>query len=337
MKPIVLGLSLFAICLLTCGEVRLVEKMGPATGVNSPFGVAFDNKGNAYIAEFEGGRILKLDKEGKLQTFSGNGKKGYAGDGLSADKGVFNSMHNLAWASGNFLYISDTNNELVRKINCNNYRLSTLAGTPNKKGFSGDKGLAEEAKLNMPISISLTPDEKTLLIADIRNRRIRAVNLESGTIRTIAGNGKKGKPIDGKLTLEQPLMDPRAAVMDHEGNLFVLERNGHALRVIHPDGKIYTLAGTGKKGQRDGPALQATFNGPKHLCLDRKGRIVIADDNNHLIRLYDPKTKSVSTILGGKAKPQTTLNRPHGVSIAPDGSLWVCDSWNNRVLSLSNY
>ena len=337
MKPFVLGLSLLAINLFTYGEVRLVEKLGPKTGINSPFGVAFDNKGNAYIAEYEGGRILKLDKKGKLQTFSGNGKKGYAGDGHTADKGMYSSMHNLAWASNNLLYISDTHNNLVRKINGNNNRLSTLAGTPNQKGFSGDNGPAEKAKLDTPISISLTPNEKTLLIADIRNRRIRAVDLNSGIIRTIAGNGKKGKPIDGKLTLEQPLMDPRAAVMDDKGNLFVLERNGHALRVIHPDGKIYTLAGTGKRGQRDGPALQASFNGPKHLCVDRQGRIIIADDNNHLIRLYDPKTKSVSTILGGKAKPQTTLNRPHGVSIAPDGSLWVCDSWNNRVLTLSNY
>jgi DNA-binding beta-propeller fold protein YncE len=213
-------------------------------------------------------------------------------------------MHNLAWASNNLLYISDTHNNLVRKINGNNNRLSTLAGTPNQKGFSGDNGLAEKAKLDTPISISLTPDEKTLLIADIRNRRIRAVDLNSGIIRTIAGNGKKGKPIDGKLTLKQPLMDPRAAVMDNDGNLFVLERNGHALRVIHPDGKIYTLAGTGKKGHKDGPALQATFNGPKHLCIDRKERIVIADDNNHLIRLYDPKTKSVSTILGGRPNPK---------------------------------
>ncbi|MBT5715329.1 MAG: hypothetical protein HOI70_00285, partial [Opitutae bacterium] len=182
MNPITLSLSLFTICLFTYGEVRLVEKLGPATGVNSPFGVAFDNKGNAYIAEYEGGRILKLDKKGKLHTFSGNGKKGYAGDGLLADKGMYSSMHNLAWASDNLLYISDTHNNLVRKINGNNNRLSTLAGTPNQKGFSGDNGLAEKAKLDTPISISLTPDEKTLLIADIRNRRIRAINLKSRTI-----------------------------------------------------------------------------------------------------------------------------------------------------------
>jgi sugar lactone lactonase YvrE len=71
--------------------------------------------------------------------------------------------------------------------------------------------------------------------------------------------------------------------------------------------------------------------------VDGKGRIVIADDNNHLIRLYDTKSDTVSTILGGQAKPQTTLNRPHGVSISPDGSLWVCDSWNNRILTLKNY
>ena len=232
------------------------------------------------------GRILKLDKKGKLQTFSGNGKKGYAGDGLSADKGMYSSMHNLAWASNNLLYISDTHNNLVRKINGNNNRLSTLAGTPNQKGFSGDNGLAEKAKLDTPISISLTPDEKTLLIADIRNRRIRAVDLNSGIIRTIAGNGKKGKPIDGKLTLEQPLMDPRAAVMDDEGNLFVLERNGNALRVVHPDGKIYTLAGTGKKGQRDGPAY-------KRLSMDRNISAWIRKEESlsqmiiiTLIRLY---------------------------------------------------
>jgi streptogramin lyase len=97
------------------------------------------------------------------------------------------------------------------------------------------------------------------------------------------------------------------------------------------------LAGTGKKGKQDGLAKQATFAGPKHLCLDGQGNVIIADDNNHLIRLYDPKSKTVSTILGGNAEPKTKLNRPHGVAIAPDGALWVCDSWNNRVLILRNY
>ena len=74
------------------------------------------------------------------------------------------------------------------------------------------------------------------------------VDLSSGIIRTVAGNGMRGKPMDNRSALEQPLIGPRAAVMDQSGNLFILERNGHALRVVRPNGKIYTLAGTGKKG-----------------------------------------------------------------------------------------
>ena len=333
--PFLYFFTLFPLCIF--GKALIEEVLGPSSGLIGPF-ETFDNIGNAYIAEYKGGRILLLEKNGKLSILSGdNGKKSYAGDGQDAERGLFHSMHNLVWATDNVLYISDTHNNLVCKINGKNNRLSSFAGIPNQKGFSGDGGLAKKAKLDTPISISLSPDEKTLLIADIRNRRIRAVDLNSGIINTVAGNGKKGKPIDGKLTLNQPLMDPRASVMDGEGNLFVLERNDHSLRVVRRNGKIYTLAGTGKKGYRDGPALQATFNGPKHLCLDSKGRIIIADDNNHLIRLYDPETKSVSTILGGQANPKCNLNRPHGVTIAPDGSLWVCDSWNDRILTLKNY
>ena len=335
MKALALTLAI----LVPFGSVaspQLEEILGPSSGLTCPFGVAFDNQDNAYIAEYEGGRILLLDKNGKLLTLSGDGTKGYAGDGLNAEQGVFQGMHNVARASNGVLYVSDTHNNLVRKIDRKNI-LSTLAGVPEEKGFSGDGALANQAKLDTPISISLTPDEKSLLIADIRNRRVRAVDLASGIISTVAGNGKRGKPRDGKPTLNQPLMDPRAAVMDDAGNLYILERNGHALRVVRPNGKIYTLAGTGKKGRKDGPAIQATFNGPKHLCLDGKGRIIIADDNNHLIRLYDPKSQSVSTILGGQNPPKAKLDRPHGVALAPDGSLWICDSWNNRILTLRNY
>ena len=176
-----------------------------------------------------------------------------------------------------------------------------------------------------------------MLISDISNLRIRAVDLESGIIRTVAGNGKRGKPTDNKPAIKQPLVGPRAAIMDNSGNLFILERNGNALRVVRTNGNIYTLAGTGKKGSQDGPALKSTFNGPKHLCFDKKGNIVIADDKNQLIRLYNPKTKSVSTILGGKAMPRTVLNRPHGVALAPDGGIWVCDGGNNRLLILRNH
>ena len=336
MKLRVLNLFLL-ISLGLHGKPQLKEIIDAPQGLNNPFGLTFDNQGNAYIAEYEGGRIFKLDKGGKLVQFSGNGKKGFAGDGKQVRLGVYNGMHNLAWSSDEILYISDTHNHLVRKIDLKTNLISTFAGIPNSKGFSGDGGLASEAKLNTPISITLTPDEKTILISDISNLRIRAVDLESGIIRTVAGNGKRGKPIDNMPATAQPLIGPRAAIMDNSGNLFILERNGNALRVVRPNGKIQTLAGTGKTGNQDGPALKSTFNGPKHLCFDKNGNIIIADDKNQLIRLYNQKSKLVSTILGGKAIPRTVLNRPHGVALAPDGAIWVCDSGNNRILTLRNH
>ena len=319
------------------GKSKLKEIIDPSQGLNNPFGVTFDKQGNTYIAEYEGGRIFKLDKSEKLVQFSGNGKKGFAGNGKQVSQGVYNCMHNLAWSSDEVLYVSDTHNHLVRKIDLKTNLVSTFAGIPNSKGFSGDGGPATEAKLNTPISISLTPDEKTMLISDISNLRIRAVDLESGIIRTVAGNGKRGKPVDNMPALVQPLISPRAAIMDNSGNLFILERNGNALRVVRPNGKIQTLAGTGKKGHQDGPALKSTFNAPKHLCFDKNGNIIIADDKNQLIRLYNQKTKFVSTILGGKAIPKTVLNQPHGVALAPNGAIWVCDSGNNRILTLRNH
>ena len=314
-----------------------LEVVLDASQVKNPFGIAFDEDGNAYVAEFMGGRVHKLTAKGKLTTISGNGEKGFAGDGEDAKKAVYHGMHNIVRTANGDLYISDAFNNLIRKIDGKTNLVSTIAGIPGKKGFSGDGGHATKALLSNPISISLTSDESTLLIADIRNRRIRGIDLKTGTIKTLAGNGEKGKPKAGEKATEQPLADPRASVMDAKGNLYVLERNGNALRIVRPDGRIFTLAGTGKKGTQDGPAKKATFSGPKHLCIDGQGKVIIADDNNHLIRLYDPKTKTVSTILGGDAEPKAKLNRPHGVTIAPDGSLWVSDSWNNRVVILRNY
>ena len=328
--------------ILTCLPLLLQAKPSleivlDSSRVKNPFGVAFDEKGNAYIAEYGGGRIHLLKTDGKLVLFSGNGEKGFKGDGMVAKKAVYNGMHNLARTSSGDIYVSDTRNNLIRKIDGKTNLVSTIAGVPGKKGFGGDGGPAVKAHLADPISISLSADEKTLLIADIHNKRIRGIDLATGIITTLAGNGKKGKPKAGQKASGQPLADPRASVMDTKGNLYILERGGNALRVVHPDGRIFTLAGNGKKGTRDGPARQAQFSGPKHLCLDAQGNVIIADDNNHLIRLYNPGTKTVSTLLGGDAKPRARLNRPHGVAIAPDGALWICDSWNNRVLILRNY
>ena len=135
-------------------------------------------------------------------------------------------------------------------------------------------------------------------------------------------------------------MDPRAAVMDDEGNLFVLERNGNALsEVRHPDGKIYTLAGTGKKGKRDGPGFTSDLSMGRNIsALIKRKNIIIADDNNNC----NPPIRSQNQIRfhnpWGQSQPQDQLLIVHTAwPLLLTEAIWVCDSWNNRVLTLRNY
>jgi len=313
----------------TCQAEPKPEVVADASdGLNNPFGITFDSDNNAYLVEYLGGRIFILKPGGKPQLFAGKAEKGFAGDGGDANKALFNGMHNAVCTSTNQLYISDTRSNRIRKIDLGTGLISTIAGN-GEPGFSGDCGPGNLATLNDPISIAWNQKSNQLLIADIRNRRIRAIDLKSGIIKTLAGTGEKGVPEEGAIATQSPLYDPRACDVDSKGNLYILERSGHALRVVGTDGTIRTVAGTGKKGSSDGPALQAGLNGPKHLCFDDKDRVIIADAENHLIRIYDPKKQSLTTLLGH----QTKLNRPHGVTFH-EGWLYIADSWNNRVLRI---
>jgi len=295
-----------------------IEVVGPESGLVNPFGVAFNDQGEMLIAEYEGGRLWKYTDDEKLQR-------------LAADT-PFNGMHNLSRTRDGRIYISDTRANYIRMLNENTGKVTIVCGT-GSSGYNGDEIPASQAMLNDPISISLSPDDKRLYIADIRNRRVRYIDLESGLIHSLAGNGKTAAPEDGAIANQSPLLDPRGVAEDSQGNVYILSRRGHALRVVRPNGRIYTIAGTGQPHPADGPALQAGLKGPKHLCIDGHDRVIIADAENHLIKRYDPLAKTLTTIL--KQGPMDTpLNRPHGVWVTPDQTLWVCDSYNDRILKV---
>ncbi|HYF37051.1 MAG TPA: hypothetical protein VD994_17260, partial [Prosthecobacter sp.] len=178
-------------------------------------------------------------------------------------------------------------------------------------------------------------------------RQILALDLTKSTTKVIAGNGQKGVPQDGALAVDAPLVDPRAVAPDREGNVYILERGGNALRVVDREGRIRTVVNaSGKKGGEGdgGPALVAAMNGPKHLCVDNDGTVIIADAENHLIRRYVPKDGTIQRIagtgrkgasgLGGDPK-NAELARPHGVTVHPSsGELYITDSYNNRILKV---
>ena len=132
---------------------------------------------------------------------------------------------------------------------------------------------------------------------------------------------------------------------DTAGRVYILERSGNALRVVETNGTVRTLVGTGAKGFSGdgGPARAATLNGPKHLCFDRDGSILIADTENHVIRRYTPADGLIQRVAGTGAKGakgvggpplQAELNQPHGVTMHRDGTLYISDASNGRVLKI---
>ena len=301
--------------------------------LSSPFGVDFDSRGNMVIIELAGGRIHRRNTTGKLSLVAGDGTADYTGDGGPASNATFNGMHNVAVTPNDDIYIADSWNHCIRKIDGKTGIITMIAGT-GQAGDSGDGGSAKLATFNFVMCITLNATNDRLFVANLRNRRIRAVDLKQGTVHRIAGNGSKGVPEDGAVAVDSPLVDPRAVAVDSKDQVYILERGGHALRVVTPDGKIRTVAGTGQKGYRDGPALQAQLSSPKHLCIDAEDNVIIADDQNRAIRKFDAKDRTLTTILGrGIGTPPVQLNRPHGVCIE-QGKLYVVDTANDRILRL---
>ena len=296
--------------------------------LKQPFGVDFDAKGNMFIAELGGGRVLRLSPDNILTTIAGDGSKSYKGDGGPAKAATFNGMHNVAVTPAGEVFISDSWNFCVRKIDAKGI-ISTGVGT-GKRGYGGDGGSLRKAAFTYTMCITMNATHDKIYIADIQNRRIRVADLKTNRVVTVAGNGKRGVPKDGAMATDAPLVDPRAVALDSKGNVYVLERGGHALRVVRPNGKIFTVAGTGKKGRRDGLGKQATLGAPKHICVDDTDNVYIADEANDRIRKFDPRTGMVSTVLGhGKVK----LDYPHGVTWEK-GKLYVVDTGHNRILRI---
>lgn len=313
--------------------------------LDGPFGVAFDQHGSMYFVEMPGNRVRRLDLDGRIRTIAGNGEEGFAGDGGPAVHALLRGPHHLVIAANDDVYIADTWNNRVRKIAPKTGIIDTIAGNGHK-GFSGDGGPAIDAEFGGIYCLALDETSQKLYLADLDNRRIRAIDLRTGNVLTVAGNGQKGIPKDGDDARSAPLVDPRAVATDGNGNIYILERSGNALRVVDRSGKIRTIAGTGKSGSTGdgGDAKVATFNGPKHICVDSNGNVFIADTENHRVRMLRASDGTIHNVAGTGAKgvaglggpaDRAELAQPHGVLIGPQGVLYISDSSNGRIVKMS--
>ncbi len=326
----------------TSGKAR---DLGPARemSLSNPFGVQPLADGSLIVTSFDQHVIYRLDSSyGRLERIAGTGRGGLSGTGGEHPTDVaLNEPHEVKVDVLGNIYVADTTNHRIGKIDAQTGRWSVVAGT-GTAGFSGDKGRAVEAQLNQAYSLAV--DDQDLYVADLGNHRIRHVDLRSGTIQTICGTGEAGMPSHGGRAVEQPLAGPRSLAVDST-NLWIVLREGNSVwRVGRQDGKIYHVAGSGEKGRLGdaGDARAAQFNGPKGIAVDPDVALYIADTENHAIRRVDLKSGRISTTVGssdglagfngdGDQLRQCQLNRPHGVCLLPSGGLVIGDSENHRV------
>ncbi len=317
---------------------------GPETPVNNPYGVVVGPDRALYFCEVDTGRTRRMDLgTGRLTTIAGNGEKAYDGDGGPASAASFSAPHEIRFDRESNLFVVERDAHVVRRVDARTRTVSTVAGT-GEEGFSGDGGPAPRAQLRQPHSIAFDADEN-LLICDIGNSRVRRVNMETGTISTLSGTGDRdGTPDEGPLQ-GTPLRGPRSIDTDDEGNAYLVLREGNAVfRLDLRASRLQRIAGTGETGftGEGGPALDATFNGPKGIAYSRADRsLYIVDTENHVIRRMSLVTGVVDTVLGTGERGDgpdgdplgCRLNRPHGVFVY-ESVVYVTDSESHRVRAL---
>src|ERR1017187_7871442 len=272
---------------------------------------------------------------------AGNGTWIYNGDGMIAQlAALYLPMGGAADAAGN-LFISDSNNHRIRRVDGNTQIISTVAGdgTP---GFGGDGGPATSAMLDVPADVKLD-GAGNLYIADSANQAVRMVNAATGIIQTVAGiGGRAGYSGDGGPATQALPASPDGIAFDGDHTLYISDTGNSVIRKVDlTTGIITTIAGTGTAGFSGdgGPATSAQLNYPWGISLGSEGSLYIADFSNNRIRMLSP-AGILSTIAGtgelgfaGDNGPATAalLNVPAGVAVDVAGNVFIADSGNSLV------
>jgi sugar lactone lactonase YvrE len=317
----------------------------PATAIPLilPSAIVFDTAGNLYLADTANHVIDKVDTSGLITTIAGTGTQGFSGDNGPATAAHLDSPQGLALDTANNLYIADTHNHRIRKVNASGI-ITTIAGT-GTPGFSGDSGPATSAQLALPTALA-ADRQNNLYLADTGNHRIRILVAATGQIVTLAGNGTQGFSGDNGPATQASIDSPTGLAVDAANNLYLADTHNHRVRrIAATTGIITTLAGTGSlgfSGESD-PAKSAALALPHGLTLDAANNLYLADTENHRIRRIDATTGLITTVAGTGTQgfsgdngvaTAASLDTPRGTALSPASLLTLADTGNQRIRQL---
>jgi sugar lactone lactonase YvrE len=306
----------------------IVTTLGSAS-FNNPSGVAVLSDGNIVVADQYSHRIRLVTPLGVVTTLAGSGSAAFAdGTGTAAS---FNYPAAVAMTSTGDIVVSDTNNHRIRLVTQGGV-VTTLAGSGTAQ-FADGTGPA--ASFYFPYGVAMT-STGVIVVADTGNNRIRLVNPTSGVVTTLAGSGS-GTFADGTGASASFNGPNGVAVIPSSGVIVVADTGNHRIRLVTPAGVVTTLAGSGSPAFADGTGALASFSNLTGVAVTSTGDIIVADKDNHRIRLVTYPGGVVTTLAGNTATfadgtgAAARFNQPRGVAVTPTGDVVVADTFNNRI------
>ncbi len=286
--------------------------------------------------------LAQPGRPGSISDLVGTGRPGVSVDGEPALAASLNQPFDLAIDGRGDLYIADTMNHRVVKLDRASNLVYTIAGDGHA-GFAGDGGPARKARLHEPYGLALDP-RGNLYVVDRLNLRVRRVDGRTGVIETVSGNGAATDTGDGGPAVKAGLVEPNGIALAKSGKLLLIaDVKGCRVRGLDLEtGLISTIAGTGKRSHDGdgGPAVSASLFGARAVDVGPDGSIYILEREGNRLRKVDPGTGVIQTVAGTGAKGysgdggpalKATLNGPKELAVSSAGDVFLVDTENHAI------
>jgi streptogramin lyase len=276
----------------------------------------------------------------RIETFAGNGKQGFSGDGGRATEAQIDNPFGVVRGPDGAIWFCEYTGQRIRRVAPDGI-ISTFAGS-GKKGYTGDGGPALEASFNLPHEIRFDR-EGHLYVVDMANHAVRRIDAKTRIISTIAGTGTPGYSGDGGPAKAAQLKQPHSIQFGPDGHLYICDIGNHVIRKVDlTTMQISTFAGTGAPGPTpDGAPIAGTpLKGPRSLDFDAAGNLWLATREGNQVFKFDVAAGRIHHVAGTGASGFTgnggpaktaTLKGPKGISIDKTGNAWLADTESHSV------
>lgn len=313
------------------GTAGFVNANGTNAQFDQPADLTIDGNDNIFVADRNNHTIRKITPSGDVTTFAGNGQPGF--NDATGQQAQFNEPIGIDINDNDSLYIADLGNQRIRIVDPSQSVTSLTVFNSNNQ--------LEPVLFSYPIDVAIDDSNDKLYVSEIPgsqdgNNRILAYENNDTTL--LAGVSKAGFS-DG-TGINASFNYPAGIFLDNNGDLLVADALNHSIRKATSSGTVTTLGGDGTAGLVNGTFSSARFDTPFDLIQMDDGTILIADANNHVIRMVD--NNEVTTLAGDGTQgyvdgdgASAQFNTPYGIAVDSKGDIYVADTFNHVIRKIT--